>query len=794
MRFHIVALLILLVLTSPVFADHNLAIGTQGCPIADTNHCVSNAFCPSEDFLVNGQRVARRTECTAQFVDYVRCNGNEPENRRNEQCTNTLGVPDPSQPAPDPNLPTRSSNCLPASITNVNGRSLTPNQYYCLPTYRASTGNEECYNDEQCAYGICAVASFTGAQVCMPNRIEAGASCYYDQQCFSYSAEENPDACAGEDRVTSIFEPGTCRQRPGAPNIYFTIRSDLFGNIDGTPEATDAREIAIYSGENVELNWNIFADTQNSGPVTCTGTSNPAGLWNYQLINHRDDFGPSPLLWRPENPHKFQIDSITQRTEFTFSCTNTRSPTPVTKTIVVDIRGPKPSCDIDANSCLLLHYNFEQGEIGCESSITPTRRCAQNKLGNFEPLGIIGTPRLEPLLTVRGPHAYTFTTTNMDGFTKNIDFTRPDFVNGYSISFWTYRPSTAPSFGTLLFLTSTLNGFGSPSESFVELRRTGPEQFTLIVNNEVSFFTTSFSTLNNLDWHNIVLSATPTSSGFTYRVFVNGNLKFVKNVISSSQRRPANILQFKSDANNKIDDVRIYKTPLTLNQIETLLTQHESVPLNSINIGYRYCTGLPLNANFCGNFPQTGIVRSTLLASCNIQPCVSTCKPEYRPEGNECVSINQDPPVICTLGSYRCNQGVRELCSSQGFGYVTSDCPTGQMCIGDGVCQSSSQTEICTDNIDNDADTRIDCLDSDCSSTQACSSQSSPTYEVGDVDANSQIDLKDILLLVKLHANDACVGGRYNECSRADIDQQNGLTEEDVLRLVDLIIDPFTKR
>ena len=697
-RAWIMAIVLILLNSTFLLADHQLTIGSVGCPIGASNHCVENAYCPSSDFYDGTTRIARQTVCTEKLINYRRCNADEPADRRDQQCLGILR---------NPNLPFSAttnpvdlqSRCLPAETDQRgNNPQLIAGQYYCLPIYRGPTlfpsyDGQQCYNQEQCSNGICdRKADFEDKKICQRALISSAnhlggvapdvtirGACFFDRQCFGYDPQSSADACAGEDRAVVPYSPGVCRLRQGQPQIGFTIRSDLWGNIDGTPAAADATRISVYRGETIELNWNVMADTVNSGPVSCTGISNPPGLWPNSLQNWEDrSFAPYPLLWRPETPISQRIGPITQDTSFTFSCTNRESSTPISKTVQVTLRPVSPpACSGNENNCLLAHLDFERPEIngesagrqifpgGPESSCRFPQVCTRNRLGEYLPGRLQGNPTLIPSIDSNQPGPRFYQLDGVDDVVSlPLDIRDPVFSNGVTVSFWV-KPGSNRNEDLLVWADSIggriLNILLNPSS--------GGQIMTVSAGGLGGIILSPFY---GSRWNQVVFSIQPQSNQqtLTYRVYINGHLKFEgtqsnilfqtgKMLLFGGVRDFLNIPPFTGS----IDEIKIFREALPMRQIANLyrtdaLQNHNywrgclgkvpssqlcTIEVNGANLDDRIVTNLLDNQGQC---PATVGSRNLCHAYCLpgyvVQPGNSIGESRCVPEGQQDLA----PPTI----------------------------------------------------------------------------------------------------------------------------------------------------
>lgn len=811
-----------------VVGDDNSVIGTRGCPFGPTNHCELLAYCPSQDFYANGVLIAEGTVCTRKFLNYQRCNSNEHISRRDQQCLGILQNPS-RQFDPVSNPVIVSSRCLPAeSDQRGNNPQLTHGEFYCLPVYQSipsfpSINGPECYNQEQCQNGICdRKPDYEDKKICQQGMIGSGTlyggtspsttspgACFFDNQCSQHTS--NIDACAGEDRSSSPYVPGICRQQPGPPQIGFTVRSDLYGNIRGTSAASDAIGIGIDSGDIIELNWNVIADTVNSGPLSCTGTSDPPGLWSYSLQNWQEstNLAPYPLLWRSQTPRSQKVGPLTQNVVFTFSCINGRTQTPISKTVQVTLRStPLDSCVVNEASCLLVHLDFERSSIGGgsrgrqlflggpENSCFFPQMCTRNLLGEFSPGIIGGNPVLSPPLGQPGPRYFEFDGTE-DVIKIPLLATDPTLAQGFTISFWV-KP-TALSTGNLFNFRSSISNSeymrlyqhnSATNDPFGDLSgRFGNSGFFV----EEVFERTPSS------WKHIAISVEPQPQGALYRLYESGDL--IGESLdrgTATGRDVADILLFGSDFLGGLDEIKIFKSALPHHRIANLYTLREGViGANSQN----RCLIGQSNSVLCPAQLPSGNrnnIISTLIANaadCTavVTDCQAYCAPGYTfqsgstPEQARCVpstgpacTPTNSPETVCNGVDDDCDTRVDEdfvgtttscgvgIC--QAMGVTTCPQTIGQNTLGNTCIPGTPQSEICTDTLDNDCDGTVN---------NGC-----PVSLFGDQNNDHRLTASDVVSLSRIIAAGTCSNITTDLCRNADINCDSVITLNDVIMLI----------
>jgi hypothetical protein len=124
-------------------------------------------------------------------------------------------------------------------------------------------------------------------------------------------------------------------------------------------------------------------------------------------------------------------------------------------------------------------------------------------------------------------------------------------------------------------------------------------------------------------------------------------------------------------------------------------------------------------------------------------PCDDACT-----TGDVCAQVMVDPYYACDCGSDKCWDDDQQACVAEsqdndGDGYRPDgsdyhDCNDNDPNINPGA------DEICTDNVDNDCDSQIDCDDSDCADHSDCGGGDQEICDNGsDDDGDGQVDCAD---------------------------------------------------
>ena len=568
---------ILFLLVSLLLVASVVAVGEGiGCTPGSGDLCDPGLFCPSQDFGTSSQDV-----CSERLLNYVWCNVDEPADVIHRQCASVNNVV---------------GKCLLVEENyggnDVHGtHSFDVGYSYCLPLL-LNLG-DQCYHDTQCSGNtICDLdlsgSSNNGNRICFPAQIQSGDVCHYDRQCGSYSSDRNTDACADGNDDHDTYVDSTCRLGLSDFDLLLSVRSDLLGNINPTPETTN--DISVYVGETIELAWDVKADTLLRGQISCIGTSNN-GNWGFELNDWSapDDEAPIPLFeGQSVNAQLIEVSrrfTINQETTFTFSCT--QGGQTESSEITVRTRGPRQACDyVRYENCLVINHDFESGVISSTDSLecVDSFNCIPNKLGDYKHLGMSST--MGEVTTNEGNY-YVIDDLG-EYFYLPFDLSDPTFQDGFSISYWVKPGSIWAEDQNLFHLIDT----GGPEIVFSKLQN---NLVLGILQNNLVLGITGFrdfplsNDLLHLDkWNNVILAYDNGELNF----YLNGNLEVRENInLDSFQFRIGDDDAFSLG----IDEVKVYNTPLDLTQAALIYQARDGLEATN---NY-YCTGLPLNSELC---------------------------------------------------------------------------------------------------------------------------------------------------------------------------------------------------